>query len=112
MKEKDGPAVKVVVNGESNDGSEVINDKAKPKEEELKEIVFVLSGENKDKAEIKEVKTGISDFEHIEIISGINEGDEVVSGPFLAVSKTLKNGALVKTEKKRESGKPTDKPKP
>ncbi len=112
MKEKDGPAVKVVVNGESNEDSEVINDKAKPKEEELKEIVFVLSGENKDKAEIKEVKTGISDFEHIEIISGINEGDEVVSGPFLAVSKTLKNGALVKTEKKRESGKPTDKPKP
>lgn len=112
IKEKDKKAVKVVVNGESNEGSEVINDKAKPKDEELKEIVFVLGGENKNKAEVREVKTGISDFEHIEIISGINDGDEVVSGPFLAVSKTLKNGALVKTDNKREPGKSKEQPKP
>lgn len=58
-------------------------------DEEVKEIVFVYS---EDKAVKKEVKTGISDFEIIEILSGLEEGEEVVSGPFLAVSKRLKDG--------------------
>jgi HlyD family secretion protein len=41
------------------------------------------------------VKTGISDFEHIEILSGLKPGEEVVSGPFRAVSKQLKDNAAV-----------------
>ncbi|MBC7449046.1 MAG: efflux RND transporter periplasmic adaptor subunit [Hymenobacteraceae bacterium] len=64
--------------------------------EELKEIVFVV-----DNGEVKavEVKTGISDFDHIEITSGLKEGQKVVSGPFRAVSKTLKpkDKVVVKT---------------
>ena len=42
-----------------------------------------------------EVKTGISDYDNIEILSGLSEGDEVVSGPFFVVSKRLKTGDLV-----------------
>jgi HlyD family secretion protein len=56
-----------------------------------------------------EVKTGISDFENIEIVSGLKEGDEIVSGPFLAVSKILKDGDAItpmredtKKEKKQQ----------
>jgi HlyD family secretion protein len=41
------------------------------------------------------VKTGISDFDNIEILNGLQEGKKVVSGPFRAVSKTLKDGAKV-----------------
>ncbi len=56
--------------------------------EELKEVVFVV-----ENGEVKpvEVQTGISDFDHMEIVSGLKEGQKVVSGPFRAVSKTLKS---------------------
>lgn len=60
----------------------------------VEEVVFVYdSAINKVKT-IK-VKTGISDFENIEILSGIKPGQKVVAGPFRAVSKTLTDGALV-----------------
>ena len=41
------------------------------------------------------MKTGISDFQNIEILSGVPAGATVVSGPFRAVAKTLKDGAVV-----------------
>ncbi|MCF2493601.1 MULTISPECIES: efflux RND transporter periplasmic adaptor subunit [Dyadobacter] len=80
-------------------------DEKKPKKEEaIKEVVFVdVNG----KAEMKEVKTGISDFENIEILSGLKPGDTIISGPYIAVSKNLKNGDLV--EKKKEEVKKDDK---
>lgn len=62
----------------------------KPKnDEESKEVVFV---NDNGKAKMVEVETGISDYENIEIISGVELGQEVVSGPFLTVSKRLKEG--------------------
>jgi len=42
------------------------------------------------------VKTGISDYENIEILEGLKEGDEVISGPYFVVSKQLKEGEKVK----------------
>lgn len=75
------------------------------KKERPKEIIFVnVSG----KAIQREVKTGISDFENIEILSGLKPGEQIISGPFIAVSKKLKNGDLIakrdpnKTKKKEE----------
>jgi len=60
----------------------------------VEEVVFVYdSAINKVKA--VKVTTGISDFENIEILSGIKPGQKVVAGPFRAVSKTLTDGALV-----------------
>ena len=47
------------------------------------------------KAVLTPVKTGISDFQNIEIKSGLPAGTQVVSGPFRAVSKTLKDGERV-----------------
>lgn len=70
-----------------------------------KEIVFVNVG---GKAVQREVKTGISDFENIEIVSGLKPGEQIVSGPFVAVSKRLKDGELIvkrdpnKNKKKEE----------
>jgi len=58
-----------------------------------KEIVFV--SENGE-AKIRVVKTGISDYENIEILEGLKEGDEVISGPYFVVSKQLKEGEKVK----------------
>jgi HlyD family secretion protein len=67
--------------------------------EEKFECVFV---KNKDEAKLKVVKTGIQDDTNIEIISGLNEGDEIITGPYSVVSKTLKSGDKieVKSDKK------------
>lgn len=62
-------------------------------DEELLEVVFVVDG---DFAKQVEVKTGISDFERIEILSGVTVGQEIITGPFLAVSKRLKDGEAIK----------------
>jgi HlyD family secretion protein len=58
----------------------------------IQEVVFVVKD---GKAVLTPVKTGISDFQNIEIVSGISAGTQVASGPFRAVSKTLKDGASV-----------------
>lgn len=77
------------------------NEQKAKKEEKLKELVFI---NDKGKAAVREVTTGISDFESIEILSGLKEGEEIISGPFIEVSKRLKAGTLVtkKTPKKKE----------
>ncbi|MBB6325685.1 HlyD family secretion protein [Algoriphagus iocasae] len=54
-----------------------------------KELVFV--SEN-GVAKLKEIKTGISDFENIEVLEGITQGEEIISGPYFVVSKQLKEG--------------------
>lgn len=59
----------------------------------LKELVFVMDG---DRAKKVEVTTGISDFDNIEILSGVEEGQRIISGPYFIVSKQLSDGALVK----------------
>ena len=56
------------------------------------ECVFIKNG---DTAELRVVKTGIQDDSNIEITSGLEEGDEVIVGPYNVVTKTLKNGDKV-----------------
>lgn len=61
--------------------------------QEVEEVVFkYVDG----KAVKVIVKTGISDFDNIEILEGLVEGDKIITGPFLEVSKRLKDGDLVK----------------
>lgn len=62
------------------------------------EAVFVKNGEV---AEIRFVTTGIQDDENIEIISGLKEGDEIISGPYSTVSKELKQGDKVFTKSEK-----------
>jgi len=62
--------------------------------DELEEVVFVMQPDGKVKKAV--VKSGIQDINYIEIISGLNAGDEVVTGPYNAISKTLKDGTKVK----------------
>ncbi|HEY0262496.1 MAG TPA: efflux RND transporter periplasmic adaptor subunit [Chitinophagales bacterium] len=59
---------------------------------DAREIVFVVEN---GKAKAIQVSTGIQDASYIEILSGINEEQEVIKAPFKAISKTLKNGDLV-----------------
>ncbi len=61
-------------------------------EEEKFECVFVKDG---DKARIRVVETGIQNDTNIEILSGLEEGDEIITGPYTLVTKTLKSGDQV-----------------
>lgn len=84
MSEKDG--------GDKEESKEEDTDK-KGKKDSVKEVVFI---NDKGKAKMVEVKTGISDFENIEIVGGLKEGQEIIVGPYATVAKKLKNGELVK----------------
>jgi HlyD family secretion protein len=57
--------------------------------EEKFECVFV---NDNGVAKLEQVKTGIQDDTNIEIISGLSEGIEIITGPYNMVSKTLKSG--------------------
>jgi len=57
------------------------------------EVVFLKDGE---KVKMAAVKRGISDDAHTEIIEGVKEGDEVVSGGYKAISRELEDGKKVK----------------
>lgn len=73
--------------------------KAEKSKEDV-EVVFVCGTDNK--LSIRQVKTGVQDDKVIEILSGLKEGDEVVTGPYSAVSRTLKHGDKVKKVSKEE----------
>ncbi len=62
------------------------------------ERVFVLGPENKVK--VLTVKTGLQDNMYIEVAEGLTENDEVITGPYTAISKKLKDGMLVKKQEK------------
>jgi HlyD family secretion protein len=56
------------------------------------EIVFCIED---GKAIAKQVTTGIQSDDLIEILTGLAEGEEVVTGSYRAISKDLENGAVV-----------------
>lgn len=56
-------------------------------------IVFVVRN---GQARMVEVKTGIQNDTYIQILDGLKEGDEVITAPYLSISKTLKDGQKVK----------------
>jgi HlyD family secretion protein len=77
-------------------------DKAEGKEDDAKNtaadeldvVVFVYNAaEGKVKRTV--IKPGIQDNEYIEVKEGLKPGDEVVSGPYNAIAKTLKNDQKV-----------------
>jgi HlyD family secretion protein len=90
--------------GDKKEGEESNNQEPEKviKKDKIKEVVFVMDKDSK--AKLREVKTGISDFENIEILSGLKEGETIISGPYITVSKKLKEGELV-TKKKVEEKK-------
>ncbi len=79
-------------------------DKKPKKANDVREIVFVYDSKTQTAIE-REVKTGISDYENIEILEGLKEGDKVVTGPFLLVSKQLKDKQKVKLQEEKEDKK-------
>jgi HlyD family secretion protein len=70
-----------------------------PSEKDVRTVVFISDGKY---ALAKDVKTGIQDNSYIEILSGVTENEKVVSAPFSAISKKLKDSTLIEVVKKEE----------
>lgn len=92
------------------------NDKKKSKkskndnlneEEEEKELIEVAFIYEADSVRMVEVKTGIQDDEFIQILEGVDEDMEIVSGPYSAISDKLDDGddVYIKEEKKVKKSK-------
>jgi len=73
--------------------------------EEDVEVVFVNDNGTAKKVE---VKTGISDYDNIEILEGVEEGQEVVTGPFVVISKRLEGGELIKVPEEKDEKEETE----
>lgn len=62
-------------------------------------VVFVKDGE---KAQIREIDTGIQDDIHIQVKAGLGEGEEVITGPYDAVSRKLMPGSKITIENRNK----------
>ncbi|MDP1803282.1 MAG: efflux RND transporter periplasmic adaptor subunit [Bacteroidota bacterium] len=80
-----------------NDNEEKDN---KKEEVKIKEYVFVVNTDGTAKQ--IEVKTGIQDNDFIEIMTGLTDKQEVICGPYSAVSKSLKEASKIKIVKKED----------
>ncbi len=67
---------------------------------DMQEVVFIVMKDGIVKKRV--VKTGIQDINYIEVTSGIQPGDMIVTGPYSMVSQTLKDGDKVKIVTKDE----------
>ncbi len=104
--------IQAVTTRERNEGKE--GESAEKKKDDLKtaaekeidEVVFVMEA---DTARMIKVKTGIQDNEYIQILEGLEVGQEIIIGPYSTVARKLKNG--LKLERKTEGDKNKDKNK-
>ncbi len=69
-----------------------INLKQKKENSKAQEILYRY---NNNRVFLTPVKTGISDDEYIEIVDGLKENEEIVVGPYIVVSKELKDSMKV-----------------
>ncbi|MEZ5198113.1 MAG: efflux RND transporter periplasmic adaptor subunit [Bacteroidales bacterium] len=82
-----------------DDDNEETENRAVEEKEEMMEVVFLFEDE---KAIMQNVKTGIQDNMYIEIKEGLSAEQEVIVGPYRAVSKKLKNDDKVKKVDKKD----------
>ncbi len=86
---------------ENEDEQEQLSDNTtEPEEAKVQEYVFFYTDEGTVK--MTPVESGVQDSNYIEILSGIEEGDKVVTGPFRAVSRTLSDGDEVMVVERNE----------
>jgi HlyD family secretion protein len=85
--------------GDGGDAMAANNVKPKLKAEKPKEVVFVVDN---NAVKTVEVKRGISDDQFTEIVSGIDEGKEVVSGSYKAINRELEDGSKIRIEKDKK----------
>ena len=87
------PISAVVIKTDTTCTKEKIDtNKISSEKQEKHEVVFVKNG---NKAALRVIKTGIQDDSNIEVLTGLMEGDEVITGPYNTVTKSLKCDDLI-----------------
>jgi HlyD family secretion protein len=94
-------------NNNNNDRTPQVTNTNQPKPAQQEDKIVIFVNEN-GVAKMVEVKTGISDYDNIEIVSGVSDSTEVVIGPFLAVSKRLTDGEKIRKMENNPSGSQTN----
>ena len=110
--------------GKRSKGSSSKDDQKKPKAKKMEELVFILAdkpggvlrngelseldekqlkkskkNKNGKVVHIRPLTVGISSETHYEVLSGLEEGDEIVTGSYRAISKDLAHNKAVTTDK-------------
>ncbi|MBS1515768.1 MAG: efflux RND transporter periplasmic adaptor subunit [Bacteroidetes bacterium] len=80
---------------ESNENLQRKGDNKKEKKNKPQEVVFIVEN---GAAKKKNVKTGISDDNYIEITEGLADGEEVVKGSYKAINTELEDNSKVKVD--------------
>ncbi len=85
---------------EDNTSGEALRTTRSSQEEDFRKVVFL---NDNGVAKRVEVETGISDNTHIQILSGVREGDEVVTGNYRVLSRELQKDDKIKVSGESES---------
>ena len=93
LSEFDEPQIQVKNENEDKEKEQLKSD------EKIKEYIFVLSNGTSKQIE---VTTGIQDNDFIQILTGVKNNEEIICGPYSAVSKILKEGTKVAIVKKED----------
>lgn len=96
----DVPVAQVENSGGGDEGYVKAKNDKKENNNKPKEVVFIVKN---GKAKIVEVETGLSDDNYIAVKKGLEGGEDVVSGSYIAISRELKDGSQVRTEDKRST---------
>jgi HlyD family secretion protein len=91
-KEKDKPRQVAAASGPATDAGGKVGDKKNDAPKPI-EVVFLFGN---DHAKMVPVKRGISDDSYVEIVEGLNEGIEVISGGYKAINRDLEDGKKIK----------------
>jgi len=86
-------SVAKTTNSPAADGTNTAKGDKKKEAAKPIEVVFIMEG---DHAKMLPVKIGISDDTHWEVVEGVQEGQEAVSGGFKAISRELEDGKKIK----------------
>ena len=95
-----GPNKPETPEGEGQDDFQQVKEVKKEKITKSNEVVFLIKN---GKAKKVEVQTGLSDDNYIAIISGLEGGEDVVSGSYKAISRELNDGMQVRVEDKNSN---------
>lgn len=88
----DSTKSKAIKNGDANGSSH--------SDDDLEVVVFILQKDGSVKK--VNVKTDIQDINNIEILEGLKQDDEVITGPYEVISKKLKDKDKVRVVDKKE----------
>ncbi|MEN8815873.1 MAG: efflux RND transporter periplasmic adaptor subunit [Nonlabens sp.] len=87
------PISSIVIKNDTTESSKVSKDLSLV--DEKFECVYL---EENGKAKLRVVTTGIQDDKNIVVLTGLEKGDKVITGPYRTVTKTLKSGKLVSSK--------------